>query len=65
MAGSQRVVEEEEEDLPCEALRLRVREMDEAEKRRRVEYKARLEGTDVPGAAAAGDEDEDAPGEEE
>ena len=70
MAGSQRVVEEEHEDMPCEALRLRVRDMDEAEKRRRVEYRARLEGTEVPGAGGAaattgGDEDEDAPGEEE
>ena len=58
--------DEEEENPPAEALKLRIRDMNEAEKRRRVEYKARLEGVEAEHAGVDVDaEDEDAPGEEE
>lgn len=75
MSQSQRM---DDEEAPPELLKLRVREMDEAEKRRRVEYISRYEGVEPPAVEMEQqyqhkqeheeelhDEDEDAPGEEE
>ncbi|KAF8250921.1 hypothetical protein K440DRAFT_616566 [Wilcoxina mikolae CBS 423.85] len=78
MSQSQRM--EAEDEPPADTLKLRVREMDEAEKRRRVEYISRYEGVEPPAIEIEDqqqykqeeqeeeelhDEDEDAPGEEE
>ncbi|KAI5782659.1 RNA polymerase II-associated [Geopyxis carbonaria] len=76
--ASQGGVDEEEGDAPAEALKLSVRDMDAGEKRRRVEYVARLEGGEGAGKEEEGegegeggkegtmnDEDLDAEGEDE
>jgi RNA polymerase II-associated factor 1 len=74
---SQRDYYDDDEEPPAEALKLRIREMDGAEKRRRVEYMSRWEGSTIHQQQRNSssmdpthqdetlDEDEDAPGEEE
>lgn len=67
--------DEEDEEPPADALKLRIREVDQAEKRRRVIFTSSWEGVEPPAEDPAPkteghahhdeEDDEDAPGEEE